>query len=48
MFKKAVKPPAKIMVWGAILVHGTSREGSMNQIKYVEVLERRPLVLMTR
>ena len=37
--KKTVKFPAKIMVWGAISVHGTSKlhivEGTMNQVKYV-------------
>ena len=45
--KKTVKFPAKIMVWGAISVYGTSRlhivEGTMNQIKYIKVLEERLL-----
>ena len=35
------------MVWGAISVHGTSRlhivQGTMNQMKYVEMLEGRLL-----
>ena len=45
--KKTVKFPTKIMVWGAISVHGTSRlhivEGNMNQVKYIEVLKGRLL-----
>ena len=45
--KKTVKFPAKIMVWGAISVYGTCRshivKGTMNQIKYIEVLEERLL-----
>ena len=45
--KKTVKFSAKIMVWGAISVHGTSRlhivEGNMNQFKYIEVLKGRLL-----
>ena len=45
--KKTVKFSAKIMVWGAISVHGTSRlhivEGNMNQVKYIEVLKGRLL-----
>lgn len=45
--KKTVKFPQKIMVWGAISVHGTSRihivEGMMNQTKYIQVLRTRLL-----
>ena len=41
--KKTVKFPQKIMVWGAISVHGTSRlcivDGMMNQQKYIEVIK---------
>ena len=49
--KKTVKFPSKIMVWGAISVHGTSRlhivQGTMNQMKYVEMLEGRLLRQVT-
>lgn len=45
--KKTVKFPEKIMVWGAISVHGTSRlhivQGTMNAVKYIEVLKRQLL-----
>lgn len=45
--QKTVKFPTKIMVWGAISVHGTSRlhivEGMMDQNKYINVLEKRLL-----
>ena len=45
--KKTVKFPSKIMVWGTISVHGTSRlhivRGAMNQVKYVDMLEGRLL-----
>ena len=43
--RQTVKHPVKIMIWGAISVHGTSRlhivEGMMNSQQYVEVLEKR-------
>lgn len=49
--QKTVKFPQKIMVWGAISVHGTSRlhivEGMMNQTKYIEVLRGRLLPQVT-
>lgn len=45
--KKTLKFPQKIMVWGAISWHGTSRlhivDGTMNQDKYIKVLETRLL-----
>ena len=45
--KKTVKCPAKIMVWGSISVHETSRlhivEGTINQVKYLLKLEGRLL-----
>lgn len=45
--KKTVKFGKKIMVWGAISVHGTSRlsivDGTMNGKKYIEVLRSRLL-----
>lgn len=45
--QKTVKHSQKIMVWGAISVHGTSRlkivDGMMNQYKYIEVLENQLL-----
>lgn len=45
--KKTIKFPQKIMVWGAISIHGTSRlhvvEGTMNSEKYIRVLETRLL-----
>ena len=50
--KKTVKFPSKIMVWGAISVHGTSRlhivQGTMNQMKYVEMREGRLLRQVTK
>ncbi|KAK6187514.1 hypothetical protein SNE40_005520 [Patella caerulea] len=43
--RKTVKFPTKIMVWGAISVKGPSRlyivEGTMDSIKYVDMLEHR-------
>lgn len=45
--RKTVKFPQKIMVWGAISVHGTSRlhivSGMMNAQKYISVLQTRLL-----
>ena len=45
--KKTVKFPQKIMVWGAISIHGPSRlmivEGTMDQHKYINVLQTRLL-----
>ena len=45
--KMTVKFPDKIMVCGAISVHGTSRlnivEGTVNAIKYIEVIKGRLL-----
>ena len=45
--KKTIKHSQKIMVWGAISVHGTSRlkivEGMMNQLKFVDMLQNRLL-----
>ena len=45
--KKTVKFPQKIMIWGAISVHGTSRlhivSGTMNAQKYISVLRIRLL-----
>ena len=47
MSEKTVKFPAKIIVWGAISVHGTSRlhivKGTMSQVKYVQVLKEQLL-----
>lgn len=49
--KKTIKHSQKIMVWGAISVHGTSRlkiiDGMMDQFKYIDVLKNR-LLLQTR
>ena len=45
--KKTVKFPQKIMIWGDISVHGTSRlhivSGTMNAQKYISVLQTRLL-----
>ena len=45
--KKTLKFPSKIMVWGAISVHGPSRlhivEGTMNGAKYISMLNSRLL-----
>ena len=43
--KITVKFPTKIIVWGALLMHGTSRlhivDGTLTQDKYIRVLETR-------